>query len=131
MWTNFAKESLADQLQSNSDISDWKYIGFGTDDTAATLGDTALGAEVSGGSYARGTATQGEGDADTYRLTLTWTNNSAAEQAIEEIGVFDAATAGNLIGHFTTTDGDFSSFSIPVAGTAGITINLPFNDSSE
>ena len=131
MNVDYFKELIVDALQANTDISDNHYVGFGSGVVAAALGDTALGTEFAAGAYARLDATQGEGAADTYKLTGVWTNATGGAVTVEEVGVFDAAAAGNLIARFTTTDGDFVAQTIPNAGTWDITLYIPVLDSSE
>ena len=94
--------AIVDALQAAAYINTYKYIGFGTDnDPLSADADTALNAEVAagGGSYARLTATQGEGDnAREYRLGPdVWTNVTDAAQTVVEYGIFSAATVGTLL----------------------------------
>lgn len=137
MVTNYCKEALADQLQANTDISDWKYVAYGTNGAASALADTALKTECSGGTYARLTATQGEGDADTYQLTGVWTNNTGAEVTIKELGVFDAVSGGNLIARLATGDHEdadkpFAEVTVPAGATLTLDAwDIVFNDDSE
>ena len=102
---NAGMEALVDALQSAAYVNTYKYVAFGTGNTATQATDTALGTEVSGGSYARLTATQGEGDnAREYRLSGTWTNESGATKAVTEYGIFSAATVGTMLSRACVAD---------------------------
>jgi len=99
-------EKIVDELQSQTGaIDDFRYVGFGTNGDATTAGMTALQAEVTGGSYARLVATQGEGDnAREYRLTGTWTNNSGSQQTVREYGILSAPSGGTLLARVSIGD---------------------------
>ena len=99
-------DALVDALQAAAYINTFKYIGFGTAVDATEAGDTTLGVELSGGTYARLTATQGEGASSVvYRLSGVWTNNSSSNPAaVTEYGVFSAATVGTLLARVSTGD---------------------------
>ena len=95
---NAGMEALVDALVAAAYVNTFKYVGFGTNDTATEATSTALGAEITGGTYARLSATQGEGDnAREYRLTGTWTNNSGASRIVTEYGIFSASTVGTML----------------------------------
>lgn len=95
---NAGLEALVDALQSAAYVNTFKYVGFGLGNTATEATDTALGSEITGGTYARLSATQGEGDnAREYRLTGTWTNNSGASRTVTEYGIFSASTVGTML----------------------------------
>jgi len=71
------------------------YVAWGTDGTAAAATDTALGAESAEARVA-GTSSQETTTVpnDTYQVVGTIT--SAGTQTIQEAGLFDAATVGNM-----------------------------------
>lgn len=98
--------ALVDALQAEAYINTWKYVGFGTNTDATEAGDTALTTELSGGTYARLTGTQGEGaNAQTYRVSGTWTNNSSSNPAaVTEYGLFSAASDGTMLCRVSTGD---------------------------
>ena len=78
------------------------YVAWGTDGTTATKSDTALGAE-SAESRVSGTVTvQGSGSSAVYQNVATIT--ATATRAIQEAGIFDASSSGNMAihGNFTT-----------------------------
>jgi hypothetical protein len=86
-------------------LNGFKYVGFGTSNAATTAGMTQLTAEVSGGTYARLSGTQAEGDTTMqYRVSGTWTNTSGAERLINEWGLFAASTGGTMLSRVSTSD---------------------------
>jgi len=88
-------------------LNTYKYVAFGTGTDATANADTTLGNEVTGGTYARLTATQSTGDnTREYRLAGTWTNNSGSTQVVTEYGIFNRATwnAGTLLARVSTGD---------------------------
>lgn len=97
-----------------------RYIGLFT----AAPGETGGGTEVSGGGYARQAATfsASSGGATGNSAALTYTANGAAWGTIVGIGIYDAATAGNLIAYGTLaaskTINDGDSFQFPAAAVA-------------
>jgi hypothetical protein len=98
-------EDIVDKLQGAGDINGYKYIGFGLGVAATTDSDTQLGSEITGGTYARLSATQGEGDnAREYRLSGTWTNTSGATRDVTEYAAFDAPTGGTMFCRISTGD---------------------------
>ena len=98
-------EDIVDKLQGAGNINTYKYVGFGLGTTASADSDTTLESEITGGTYARLTGTQGEGDnAREYRVSGTWTNTSGATRAGTEYGLFSAATDGTMLCHVTTGD---------------------------
>lgn len=113
MIVNFAKKALADELGTDADITSWKYIGFGNGTAKSVLTDTALGAEFSGGSYARLTATQSSGGDFIYKLSGQWTNNTGAAVTVREVGIFNAGSAGDLVARGSAADGDFVAMEVP------------------
>ena len=98
-------EAIVAKLIAAGDINMFKYVAFGTGTGATAAGTTALGTEVSGGTYARLTATQGNGATNkVYRLSGTWTNNSGASRVVTEYGILSAATGGTLLSRISTGD---------------------------
>ena len=91
--------------------------------------DAGGGTEVSGGGYARkavtfAAATSGAGTTSNTG-DVTWTASGAAFGTVVAIGIFDAATSGNLLWHGNMTasktiaDGDTLEFS---AGNIDLTL---------
>jgi len=123
-------EALVDALQAAAYVNTFKYVGFGTGILATGNSDTTLGTEIAGGSYARLTATQGEGDnAREYRLTGTWTNNSGATRVVTEYGIFSAATVGTMLARVSTGDpSPPSSKTVEVGESIAVTWDIQLAD---
>jgi hypothetical protein len=121
--------ALVDALQAQAYVNTYKYVGFGTGNTGTQATDTQLGTEVTGGTYARLTATQGEGDnAREYRLSGTWTNSSGSTQAVTEYGIFSAATEGTMLARACQADGDVATKTVANGETIAVTWDLQFAD---
>jgi len=120
-------EALVDALVAAAYVNTFKYIGFGTDTDETDAGDTTLGTELSGGTYARLTGTQGEGDnTSEYRVSGVWTNNSSSNPAVvTEYGLFSASTVGTLLARVSTQD-DSPPASKSVATGETITVQWDF-----
>jgi len=72
------------------------YVGLFTTDPT----DAGTGTEVSGGSYARQSASfVVSGNAATTDAAVEFPTATASWGSITHIGIFDAATAGNLLAH--------------------------------
>lgn len=80
------------------------YLAVGLSATTATASQSALVAEITGSGLARTTATVTQETTtvtdDTLQLVHTWT--ASATKAIEEIGVFNAASTGVMLGRKLT-----------------------------
>lgn len=102
-----------------------KNIGWGTNATAASVDDTALGTEAAPttaggrtvGTESRTTTTNTN---DTHQVTGTVT--AAGTLAIVEAGLFDAVTAGNLYIRSV-----FASIGVDAADSIAFTFKLKFN----
>ena len=84
--------------------TEFTYLEVGTDSTAAAASQTALESAITGNGLARAAATvTRETDTetnDTLQLYKQWT--ASGTEAIEEIGVFNAASAGVMLGRKVT-----------------------------
>lgn len=91
-------------LAGDASAVPFTYLALGTDDTAVTSDDTALGAEITDTGLARAGATISRTTTtvtnDTLRATYTWTATGA--KTIEECGLFNASSAGTMLGHKLT-----------------------------
>jgi hypothetical protein len=80
------------------------YLAVGTDSTAESSAHTALQAEIidSGLSRASATVTQETTTEtnDTLQLTHTWT--ATASKTVEEVGIFNDASVGTMLGRKLT-----------------------------
>ena len=96
--TTKGKEAITQRLLSNSQPV-FKHVAMGTGATGAarTAGpaDTALSTEVETRTSGTATLETGTSNNDTY--TVTGTITATAGRAIDEVGLFDAASSGNLI----------------------------------
>lgn len=100
--TTAGKTALASLLNSASaGTSIVTHIGFGSSTTAVAAGDTALGTELSAGSYARAAVTRSNPSANViqYVATLTGVTNNPT---VQEAGLFNASTTGTLFAHQLT-----------------------------
>ena len=97
------------------------WVGWGIGTTAIVAGDTAL-ATASAEARTVGTKTQQTSTTanDTFQAVALITALSA--QAITEVGVFDALTAGNLF-----LRGTFSPINVSIDDTVQFTIRTVFN----
>ena len=97
------------------------WVGWGTGTTAPVAGDTGLGT-ASAAARTVGTKTQETTTtaSDTYQVVASITALSA--QAITEVGVFDALTAGNLFLRAT-----FSAINVSIDDTIEFTIQTIFD----
>lgn len=100
--TTAAVNRIVDGLQASStDLSLWKFHGFGTGTTAEAVGDTALVTELTTEyvtDNTRPTGSQTEGAANVYRTVATLAPDGAGTLNIAEHGVFtQAATGGGVL----------------------------------
>jgi hypothetical protein len=70
----------------------FEHMALGTDNTAETTSDTALGAEITTNGGARASSTVGYEASNKSTWVHTWTFTGTL--AIDECGVFDGATPG-------------------------------------
>jgi len=101
--TNAGFAELANLAGGNG--TEFTYLAVGTSNTAVAATDTALGAEITDtgleraeGTVSRITTTVTN---DTYKVTYTWT--ATGSKTVEEVGVFNAASAGTMLSHALTT----------------------------
>lgn len=124
-------EAIVDSFVTGTPVLNvFKYVGFGTSAAASAAADAALTAEISGGSYARLSGTQAEGDnAKEYRVSGTWTNNSAGSVDVNEYGLFSAATDGTMFARVSSGDGDGPvEKTVAVGETITVTWDLAWAD---
>lgn len=89
--TNAGVNYVIDAIQGLTTISNLKYHGSGTNNTAENVSNTSLGAEV--GSRVSGTQVEGS-SANIYKTVATLTYGSSL--SIVEHGLFSAITTGVL-----------------------------------
>lgn len=121
--TNKGKEITAKRIKGEG--TEPKYIAWGTDDgtilplaiTNTILGAAAPEARTSGTSSVVTTTTTN----DTYRVVGTLT--ATAARAIKEVGLFDAATGGNLF-----VRGTFNVINLEEGDSIQFTIDAQFKE---
>lgn len=123
--TTVGKNGLASLLNSASAGTTWAtHMGFGTSTTPVIASDTALGTEVAtaGTGYARVAITRSNPSANViqYQATLT---GLTTPQTVQEVGLFDATTTGNLRAHQLTGAVALSTSSDSLQITWQITFN--------
>lgn len=119
--TDVGLDKVTDLLAGVTTISPG-WVGWGTGTTAPVVGDTAL-ETPSAEARTVGTKTQQTTTTtnDTYQVVALITALSA--QAITEVGVFDALTAGNLFLIAT-----FSVINVSIGDTVTFTIKTVFDN---
>lgn len=100
--TNVGKAQIA--LLAGASGTPFTYLALGTSATAVAATDTTLGAEISTIGLARAAATVSRVTTtttnDTLQLTYTWTASGGT--TVQEVGVFNAASVGVMLGHALT-----------------------------
>lgn len=99
------------------------YLAVGTSSTAVLASQTALGGEITDTGLARAVGTVSRVTTtvanDTLRITYVWT--ASGTKTIEEVGVFNASSAGTMLSRALTT-----SKLIVNSETMTVTYNLKF-----
>lgn len=92
-------------LAGDASATPFTYIAVGTSATAPAVTDTTLTAEIVDTGLARVAGTVSRVTTtvtnDSYRITTTWT--ATGSKTIEEVGVFNASSAGTMLSHALTT----------------------------
>lgn len=103
--TNVGKAEFAGLVANLGGLTAPAYIALGSSATAPTVTDTTLTAEISTSGLGRAAAT-------VTRVTISVTNDTiqyfksftaTGTVTINEIGIFDALSVGNMITHALTT----------------------------
>lgn len=91
-------------LAGDASATPFTYLAVGTSSTAVSAGQTALQAEITDTGLARAAGTVSRTTTtvtnDTYQITYTWT--ASGSKTVEEIGVFNAASSGTMLGRALT-----------------------------
>lgn len=102
--TNAGFAELANLAGNVSTPTAFTYLAVGTSSTAFSASQTALVAEITDTGLARHTATVTRVTTtqtnDTLQLNYTWT--ATGTKTVEEIGVFNAASSGTMLGRALT-----------------------------
>lgn len=103
--TSAGKAALAGLAGNTGAITAFTYIAVGTSSTAVAVGQTTLGGEIStnGLSRAAGSVSRTTTTVTNDTLTITKTFTVAGTSTVEEIGVFNAASVGIMLGRALTT----------------------------
>lgn len=92
-------------LAGDASAVPFTYLAVGTSSTAFAASQTALQGEISTSGLARAAATVSRVTTtqtnDTLQLAYTWTASGSV--TVEEIGVFNAASNGTMLGRALTT----------------------------
>lgn len=92
-------------LAGDASATPFTFLAVGTSSTAPAVTDTTLTAEITDTGLARVAGTVSRVTTtvtnDTYRITTTWT--ATGSKTIEEVGVFNASSAGTMLSHALTT----------------------------
>lgn len=91
-------------LAGDASATPFTYIAVGTSTTAPAVTNTTLTAEITDTGLARVAGTVSRTTTtvtnDTYQITTTWT--ATGSKTIEEVGVFNASSAGTMLSHALT-----------------------------
>jgi len=102
--TSAGKAQLA-LLAGDATATPFTYLAVGTSNAAPAIGQTALSAEIVDSGLARAASTVSRVTTtvtnDTLRLNTTW--SVSGSKTVEEVGVFNASSAGTMLGRALTT----------------------------
>lgn len=92
-------------LAGDASATPFTYLELGTSNTAPAVGQTALVAAITDSGLARAAATVSRVTTtvtnDTLQLVYTWT--ASGTKTLEEIGIFNASSAGTMLARALTT----------------------------
>lgn len=101
--TDAGKAQMA-LLAGDASATPFTYLEVGTSSTSFSASQTALQAAITDSGLARAAATVSRVTTtvtnDTLQLTYTWT--SSGTKTVEEIGIFNASSAGTMLGRALT-----------------------------
>jgi hypothetical protein len=93
-------------LAGDASAVPFTYLAVGTTSTTPTSANTALLSEVTNHGLARAEATVSRvtttNTNDTLQLVYTWTASGGSTDIIQEIGIFNDASAGTMLGRALT-----------------------------
>lgn len=102
--TNAGKAQLA-LLAGDATATPFTYLAVGTSATAVAATDTTLTAEITDSGLERAVGTVSRVTTtvtnDTLQVTKTW--SVTGTKTVEEVGLFNASSAGTMLGHALTT----------------------------
>lgn len=118
VFTDAGQAKVVDVLTTDNTI---RHVGWGSSATAPAVGQTGL---VSANPEARTAGTISQPADNTHRVVATI--EATGTRTVQEVGVFDAATAGNMAVRATHT-----SHSLVSGDQIRYTIDVVFRDTSE
>lgn len=124
--TNVGFELIADRIADHSGFTgnQANYIALGTSSTAFAVTQTALVTELSGGSYARQQDTDATYTSGTKSFAISATFNAGvATGALQESGLFDASTTGNMMARQT-----FSTINVGASDSITVTWTITLSN---
>lgn len=124
--TNVGFEVIADRIADHSGFTgnQANYIALGTGSTAFAATQTALVTELSGGSYARQQDTDATYTSGTKSFAISATFNAGvATGALQESGLFDASTTGNMMARQT-----FSTINVGASDSITVTWTITLSN---
>ena len=124
--TNVGFEVIADRIAGHSGFTgnEANYIALGTGSTAFAVTQTALVTELSGGSYARQQDTDATYTSGTKSFAISATFNAGvATGALQESGLFDASTTGNMLARQT-----FSTINVGASDSITVTWTITLSN---
>lgn len=108
--TSAGKAQLA-LLAGDASATPFTYLALGSSSTAPAVGNTTLGTEISTNGFQRASATVSRTTTtvtnDTLQLNKVFT--ATGSHTVEEVGIFNAASSGTLLGRALTTTRTFVS----------------------
>lgn len=121
--TSAGKAQLA-LLAGDGSATPFTYLALGTSSTAPAVGNTTLGAEITtnGLQRASATVTRTTTSVTNDTLTLSKTFTATGSHTVEEVGIFNASSAGTLLGRALT-----STKSLISGETITATYNVQFS----
>lgn len=118
VFTDAGQAKVVDVLTTDNTI---RHVGWGSGATAPAVGQTGL---VSANPESRTAGTISQPADNTHRVVATI--EATGSRTVQEVGVFDAATSGNMVVRATHT-----SHSLVSGDQIRYTIDLVFKDTSE
>ena len=94
--TTIGLEYLA-RYANQSTVGAFTYMAIGSGTTAESDAQTTLVTELTGSGLARVVATRSYESSYKSVWTYTFTNNTGSSVAVNEAGIFDAASAGHML----------------------------------
>ena len=101
---NAGKAAIAGLAGNTGGLTAFTYLAVGTSNTAVNAADTTLTAEVSTSGLGRAASTVSRITTtvtnDTLQLNHQWTASGTV--TVQEVGIFNAASTGIMLGHALT-----------------------------